>query len=269
LNTGIAPSIVTISATALPKTEAKMRFGLPAASLLICYLFSNPASAQSQQKDSVFYQSAVANTLSVYFNQLGDQSQIYNGSLYPELDLNFREGSPYFLGQKINAGSVSYDSIFYPNLSLIYDDYRQFVVAIDQSFMLKLINERISSFTIADHHFDRISTDSLTRGISVAGFYEVLYNGRSRLLKHTNKTIREVLSSSEGIIRYMDESNDYYIKRGEAYFHVTSKKELLNFVGDHKKEVQRFIRKNKLNYRRDKDKTLIQVTAYYDQIANK
>jgi hypothetical protein len=42
----------------------------------------------------------------------------------------------------------------------------------------------------------------------------------------------------------------------------------LNYMYDHKKDIQKFIRKNKLDYRNDTDNTLIQVAAYFDKIAN-
>ncbi len=52
-----------------------------------------------------------------------------------------------------------------------------------------------------------------------------------------------------------------------SYVPVNSKRELVNFMYDHKKDVQKFIRKNKLDYNDDKDNTMIQVAAYFDQIA--
>jgi hypothetical protein len=231
--------------------------------------FPSPVMAQSQQEDSIFYQSSVANTLTVYYDQLEDQSQIYNGSLYYALDLNFQSGSPYLLTEKSVKGWIVYDHILYPNLNLVYEDYRQYLVAIDQSFQLKLINERISSFTIADRHFERQTADSLETGIPAIGFYEVLYSGRSRVLKRTIKKIREVLGVTNGLTRFMDETGDYYLRNGKKYLTINTKRELLNIMNDHRKEVQRFIRKNNLHFKTDKDKDLVMVAAYYDQIANR
>jgi hypothetical protein len=245
----------------------EMKFGLLSACLLAACLFSFTASAQSQQEDSIFYQSALDHTVSVYYDQLGDQSRLFNGSLYKGVELTFEKGSPFFISDKTSSGSVVYDSIYYPNLSIFYEDYRQILVVVDHAFPLRLVNEKVSAFTLADHHFEYVFSD-LNRGIPNGGFYEVLYNGRSRLLKHTSKKIREVLSSSEGIRRYMDEFDNYYIRGRGSYFNISSKRELFNFAGDHKKEIQRFIRKNKLDLKNDKDNTLSQVAAYYDQIAN-
>lgn len=243
-----------------------MKFGLPAVYFFLFFIHSNPAFAQSKPEDSAFYQLALGQTVSLYYEQLGDQSPIYNGSIYPVFDLPLQQGSPYFLTQKSSMGYVIYDSLMYPNLSLIYEDYRQFVVAIDQSVRLKLINERISAFMINGHHFLYVPADNLHKGIPVTGFYELLYPGHSRVLKHTLKKIREVLSVTEGITRFMDETDDYYFNNGQTYVMVNTKRELLNVMQDHKKEIQRFINKNNLNFKSDKENTLTQVAAYYDQL---
>ncbi len=246
----------------------EMKFGLFASCLLTVLLYLNPATAQTRPEDSIIYQSAVAHTTSLYFDQVGDQSRLFNGSLYPGFDLTFQTGSAFFLSDKATKGSVVYDNIPYPNLSIFYEDYRQYLVVMDQAYQLKLVNERVSSFTISGHHFIYVFLDSLNRGLPANGFYESLYTGKSKLLKYTTKKVREILTVSEGLRRYMDETNDYYIWRLNSYVPVNSKHELLNIMYDHKKDIQRFIRKNDLDFKNDKDNALSQVAAYFDKIAN-
>jgi hypothetical protein len=261
------PMTIVCKGNCVSNQRTEMKFGLLSFCLLAACLSSHTSSAQSQQEDSIFYQSALSHTISVYYDQLGDQSRLFNGSLYHGIDLTFQKGTPYFLTDKTSNGSVVYDGIFYPNLAIFYEDYRQFLVVLDHAFQLQLINEKVSAFTIADHHFEYVSAGGLNNGIPLSGFYEVLYNGRSRLLKHTSKKIREVLSTSE-LRRYMDEFDNYYIRGKSGYFAVNSKRALFNFMSDHKKDVQRFIRKNNLDFKDDMDNTLVQVAAYYDQIVN-
>jgi hypothetical protein len=246
-----------------------MKFGLPALFFFIAFLQSDDSSAQLQQEDSNFYQTALAKTLAVYYHQLGDQSQIFNGIIYSGYDHSFQKGSPYFLSDKPLPGSVVYDKVSYPDLMLSFDQFNQVVVMEDQAYRLKLINERISSFEIAGFSFILKYADSANRGIPSKGFYEILYDGGpSQLLKRTTKEQRESLVASVGVLYYMDEFDNYYIRHKNTYFPVNTKSQLLEVMGDHKKEVQRFIRKNKLNYRTDKDNTLKQVAAYYDQLAS-
>ena len=61
----------------------------------------------------------------------------------------------------------------------------------------------------------------------------------------------------------MDETDDYYIWKLNSYVPVSSKKELVNFLYDHKKDVKRFMRKDRIGYKNDRDNTMIQVATYF------
>jgi hypothetical protein len=245
-----------------------MKFGLPAAFLPVLLIFSFQASGQSLQEDSILFQTALTRTLATYYDQLGDQSRLYNGSLYQGVDYVFREGSPYFLGNKATRiGTVEYDSMLFINVPLIYEDYRQKLVAVDQGFRLQLINDRVNAFTIDGHRFIRVFPSPQFQGLTENGFYEILYSGRSSVMKWTKKRLQESLSATEGSIWYAYESTSYYILVGKSWINIKSRKDLLNILGNRRKEIQRFIKKNKLNYRKDRDNTLVQVAGYYDQIA--
>jgi hypothetical protein len=252
----------------LSENGYEMKLGLPVFCLLhvIFFQFSH-AAAQSQREDSIFYQLAFNHTVTVYYDQLGDQSRIFNGTKYPDFEYKFQKGSPFFLSENPLPGSVVYDSVYYPDLSVFFDDYRQYLVVVDQFFKLKLINEKVSSFQIGDHHFVRFPI-SKNNGLPYSGYYEVIYSGRSRVLKRIVKNYREQLSIPEGITRILDEQVHYFIKRGEIFEPVNSKRELLNFMNDHRKDVQKFIRKKGLSYHEDMENILIQAASYYDQLDN-
>ena len=243
-----------------------MKCGLFSFSLVTALFSSMAVSAQSNAEDSTFYQSAISHTLAVYYKQVGDQSQIYNGSLYSGYAFKFRDGSPYFFSDNFSDGSVIYDGVSYDRLPMLYDDFKELLIARDQGYWMQLVSERISEFTILNHQFVRLVMDSAHNSLAGTGFYEILYPGHSRVLKKTFKKIREELSSTEGVLRYIDETDNYYIKNGNTYRRVKTKKELLDILADHKKEVQQFIRKNRLKYRKDPENTLVKTAAFYDQL---
>ena len=164
---------------------------------------------------------------------------------YPEFEYKFQNGSPFFLSENPLPGSVVYDSVYYPDLSVLFDDYRQYLVILDQNFKLKLINEKVSSFQMGDHHFVQFP-ENKDNGLPYSGYYEVIYSGRSRVLKRIVKKYREQLSIPEGVTRILDEQVHYFIKRGEIFESVNSKRELLNFMKDHRKEVQKLYKKKRI-----------------------
>jgi hypothetical protein len=258
--------LYTAGRTGLSENGLEMKFGLPAFYLLLSFFFQfNHATAQSQREDSIFYQLAFNHTVSVYYDQLGDQSRILNGTKYPDFEYKFQKGSPFFLSENPLPGSVIYDSVYYPDLSVLFDDYRQYLVIVDQYFKLKLISEKVGSFQIGDHHFVRFPGNTIN-GLPYTGYYEVLYSGRSVVLKHVIKKYREQLSVPEGVTHILDEQAYYFIKRGEIFEPVRSRRELLKFMQSHRKEVQKYIRKKGLSYHEDMENILIQAASYYDQL---
>lgn len=231
-------------------------------------LFSHAASAQTKLQDSLIFQTALSNTLAFYYSQLGDQSPLYNGSRFIPTGFEFRTGTPYFLSEQFDSGSVIYDGINFKHLPLLYEDLRQRLVTKIDNYPLQLVNPRIRSFVISGHSFIRLAADSLNPGIPRTGFYELLYPGPSSVLKETFKEIIDLASMEENaIIHFVEESHDYYIKSGNTYQRVKSKSELSEILHPYQKEIRRFMKKNKLNFRKDKENTLIQVAGYYDQIA--
>ncbi len=224
------------------------------------------ASAQAAGEDSSLYQAALSHTLAVYFNQVGDQSQLYNGRLYNDFTFSFTSGSPYFLSNNFNDGTVAYDNIQYNGVPLLYDDLRQQLITRDQGYWLQLVSERIRAFTLLDHHFIRMDPDSLSKSPVRTGFYEQLYSGNSEVLKRKIKNIKEELSTAEGVLWSIVETSDYFIKTRDGYHKVKSKNEFLAVLKSHRKEIHQFIKRNKLKYRKDKENTLVRVAAYYDQI---
>jgi hypothetical protein len=245
-----------------------MKSGLTAVFSLIVLILVHPAKSQTTQEDSIFYKTALTNTLSVYKKQLGDQSPFYNGSRYSPTGFIFRTGSPYFLSDSFNLGSVVYDDILFDSVYLLYEDMRELLVSRNNSYLLQLINQRVSSFIISDRPFIRLTADSLHQGIPKTGYYEILYSGRSQLLKKTFKTIFEEPSVYENtIIRHIEETENYYIRISGSYQRVKSKSELLALMHDHQKEIQKYIKKTKLNFRKNGENLLILTAEYYDQIA--
>jgi len=246
-----------------------MKSGLTAVLSLIIVIVVHPVNAQSAKDDSIFYQTALSNTISIYKKQLGDQSPFFNGSRYSPTGFIFRTGSPYFISDSFSLGSVVYDDILFDSVYLLYEDMRDLLVSRNYyDYLLQLVNQRVSSFIISGHRFIRLTADSLNPGIPKTGFYEILYPGHSQLLKKTFKTIVEEPSVYENtVIRHIEETENYYIRTGDSYKHVKSKAELLLLLHDHQKEIQKYIKKTKLNFHTNKEDLLIRTAEYYDQIA--
>jgi len=114
--------------------------------------------------------------------------------------------------------------------------------------------------------FIYIKTDTAKSGIS-PGIYALLYDHNDNmLLKRNRKEITEELSTGEGILRYINDNNSFAIKKGDRYYPVSGKKDVLSVYADKKKQLQQYIRKNKLDFKHDKDNALTKAVVYYDSL---
>lgn len=225
--------------------------------------------AQMSKDDSLYYEKAISNSIAVYHQNIGDQSGLFNGSQYGGYNFSFYlNRHPYFLTTEWSYGSIVYDNVFYDNVELLYDEAQELVIFQDKKHKIQLVPERISGFSIAGNNFVRLEKDdSLASSLVRNGFYNLLYNGKVQVLKKEVKVLKEDLrSTAEGILHFVDVSTYYYIKKNNEYFPVNGKKSVLDIYRDKKKELQQYIKTNKLRYGRDRDTMLVKVSAWYDQL---
>jgi hypothetical protein len=238
--------------------------------LLICSFsfFSSPSWAQLSASDSVFYSNAINNSKVIYFQSLGDQSGLYNGSQYPGYAFGFKDGGhPFFYTDVILKGSIVYDKLLYPKAGLLYDEVMEVVLFQGATFRIQLISEKISHFSVLGNNFIRVVKDSSNRTLVSTGFYQLLYEGKITVLKKEVKSIREVLiSNAEGIYRYIDIKKYFYIRKNNEYYLVKSKKTIFKLFKEQKREMQQYIKQNRLNFKKDPDSLVVKLSAYYDQL---
>jgi len=220
--------------------------------------------AQSSAEDSIFYTKTIQNALATYYRSAGDQSRLYNGTEYAGYPFVFTEGFPFFLSDKAQKGSIIYDKVEFKDVDLLYDEMTGVVIFQDERHRIQLLNERISGFTLGDYKFIRIVNDNPGSNAPSTGFYNILYEGNLRVLKKEIKTSRIVNSFSQELTHVVDVKTYYYVKINHEYVQITSQKELLNSLSLRKKEIQRYIKSNKLSFKKDTDNLLAKVAAYYD-----
>ncbi|MBK8089412.1 MAG: hypothetical protein IPK31_16580 [Chitinophagaceae bacterium] len=152
---------------------------------IICLHYQSVA--QSSQADTFFYKKAIENTVLLYHKQMGNQRGVFNGVSYYGYTFPFEEGHPYFSSGNPEQGSIVYDSIFYPDVLLSYDEVAGVVVLHQSNLLIQLLSNRISRFEILAHNFIHITEDELVQPAIKPGFYELLYEGKSALIKRKQK----------------------------------------------------------------------------------
>lgn len=235
--------------------------------LLVCAHLFLPGQAQPLSRDSLV-QTANDSAIGQYHNYMTPETHLYRGDEYVTYAPQLKEGYPYFGENSKRKGMVAYDKIIYNDVYLYYDLVTGQVVINDfyDVFKIALIGQLVDSFSIENHFFIRLR-DSLNPTQPRNGFYERLYSGHIQLLKKEKKTIEEDLYSSNVVQRFIHGADSaYYLKIGNVYHPVNNKRSLQNLLQDRKKDLRKFIRTQQLSMRKDRENTLIKVTAWYDTL---
>jgi len=211
------------------------------------------------------FDSSYANALSAYTTTIGLNQHIYNGVEYIDYDHRIN-GDPFFGKSSFVKGSIVYDGILYNDISLVYDIWRGNVVIKNYNNLpLLLINEKVTAFDLEGHQFIKITADSLTEKLGLSGFYNVLYNGTVKLFAKRKKIVDEkiTMQSSES---FFIQKNEYYILNNSVFYAVADKRSVLNALDDQKPALQKYIKQQKLKFRKNLEADLIKTVVYYSGI---
>lgn len=226
-----------------------------------------PLMAQMTTADSLFLQKTIAQTVATYHAAIGEGAALFNGPKYADYPKIRNGGHAFFNTVVPSSCTIVYDNVLYSNVHLLYDEVTGVVVVQDVTRRIQLETDKIAAFTIGDNRFTRLTLDSVNASAVPNGFFQILYEGKTRLFKQETKRIEEdIRSASEGIIRSIIIKKVYFIHKKGVYHQVLNKKDVLSLFDDKRNEVAQFIKRNKLDFDKDADKAFAKVTAFYDAL---
>lgn len=248
-----------------------MKNNLITALLLCCILlcFKN-SSAQTSASSFPPSSPAASATIKNFNDEIGRQSWLYNGPAY-DLGKRIIQGNPNFLDTTVadKEGIVVYYGFSYKNVPLVYDIRNDLLVTVlhDDISRYCLLNEKVSEFTIFSHRFIRVNPDTIGSKIIKPGFYDEIYNGKLQVLVKPTKIIHVV----KGIMSpddYYEPKTYYFLKKNGIYHAIASEGDILDLLADHKKELKKYIRDNKIKYRQSPADAMFMLAAYYDKLTD-
>jgi hypothetical protein len=229
---------------------------------LICILSGLAISrsfAQNHSPDSLLYSQAASQAIDYFNKTIDDQSELYNGAQY-ELYPPANKGTFYFQDKNYCVSSlIRYDGTWYKNIPVLYDIYNDVMISVSGSNLYILRTGKVSDIYLLNHHFIYLAED---QGILTPGYYDQLYEGRSQVLVKRTKLIDESKSTET----VYEDKFDIYVKKDNKYYPVYSKGSLMDIFKDKKKELNQYLKDNKINYNKDKEGAVARLTGYYDLI---
>ena len=233
--------------------------------LLLTYIFSQDAKSQVA-RDSA-YDGSTEKIIDLYYMALGEQAPIYNGNEYLEYALILQEGHPFFKSSLFTNGDIYFDGMLFLGVPMVYDLIKDQVVIRDfhNIYKINLPASKIQQFILSDHVFVRIVHNNFNE--INTGFYEQLFKGKVGLFAKREKAIIEKHGSQE-IDNVVVSTNYYYVMKKDIYYKFKNEHSLLKILNDKKKEIQQYLKKNRIRYKDDPERSMVMAIEYYNRLIN-
>jgi len=200
-------------------------------------------------------------TVNLYFTSLGETSGLYNGRVFYWYPL--MKGHAFYPSADWQKGSVLYDGTWYHNLSIMYDIYRdEIVLKHPNSIPIRLFSERIQEFRLEDQLFTRLQPDK--DNVLRNAFYHRLTEGKVSVFASRQKKIEENIVDNT-LERSFITVDQFYLLKDGTYHLVNSQKQLLSLLKDKRQSISQHLRKQKLKYKKEKERTVVEAAKFYNQ----
>ncbi|NHA07461.1 hypothetical protein G7092_26920 [Mucilaginibacter sp. HC2] len=235
----------------------------------ILFFITKQTLGQTLSADTSEQRIAMTHIADAYNTAIGQQSRLYNGVEYEPYNPGIR-GNAYFQDiNKFTPGTVTYDGLFFKDVPMMYDLNKNVVVVLlyNKFSMFTLLNERVEHFDLLSHHFVNIIADSLHANAGIdAGFYDELYHGHVVVLARYSKSL-QTTSVSSTIETYFSSSKSFFLKKGSNYYSISGQGALLDILKDKKKELQQYIKANRIKYRKGPEEAMVAIASRYDELS--
>jgi hypothetical protein len=209
------------------------------------------------------------------YSQISNISGL-NGSVLMKQNYNEVKGSP-FLVDKWMQGDVQFaNGTVLKNIAIMYDQVKDALLFKGKNDEDYYFNDPIREFTINYVNITHIKISKSTfrsgfaasKGLTTNSFFEILVDGKMKLLKRTNKTISETKEfNSATVVKNVNTNTVYYLTSGDAPIalkKLDTKSLIANLATEKATKAQDYISSNNLNLKNQDD--LARVISYYNTL---
>ncbi|ALJ00252.1 hypothetical protein [Rufibacter tibetensis] len=205
--------------------------------------------------------------IKLYKQGINQESHLYNGPEYVDYRRPARDGHQFFIQDEKSLGKVYYDGAHYEEVPMLYDMVTDEVVIVVNGFLLqKLVNEKVTSFELRGHTFVRhVAQDSSNENALKTGFYDVFKAGNTNLLVKRIKLKERVIEDNKDVERYSPQDK-FFLQSGNTYKEVKSKSSVYKVFNDKRRELKRYARAQKLNFRKQREASILALVLHYETL---
>lgn len=229
-------------------------------SALFLFLFYSAASQPTSSPNKKSSEASV-NAAGLYFTNQAEALAIHDGRVfygYPGMI-----GHAFYPEPVMQIGSLLYDGTWYHDVSFIYDIFKEEVVTLHpNSALIRLFTDRVQQFYFQGHTFVHLTADK--DRVIKSGLYQRLADGKITIYASRHKVIEEKIVDVKLERRFIF-STRYYILKDGSYYEINKQKPLLNLLKDSKQSIVQHLKLQKLKFKTDKEKTIVEIADFYNQ----
>lgn len=207
---------------------------------------------QDQQLFSSFYDSIIGSNL-----------KIYTGKKFSEpLSKELIEGNLYFVDDEWSDGTLGYQGQVYRHITMRYHTF------IDKLILLKpaghegieVLGINVDFFTLHNTRFEWLT-------LPREGYYAILYKGNISIFSRHYSTRHDKVSN-KNMVTELVAKQKYFITKNGKVTQVKSKRSVLKALIEHKSELRKFLRQQKVTFIQNREIALQALGQEFDRLQN-
>lgn len=218
-------------------------------SITLVSLFILPLKAYHQSPNSTT--GATQQLIENYLLTTGSHALLYYGKEQLKYPLHYRH-HPYYQKPEYVKGSISHNGIQYNNVMLRLDLHRDELVvnSPDPPYNIVIEASQVGKILLHGDTFLSLPLPSTSGNLPHHGYFLLHQNGKYQVLEKINVSLDKVVEWGQLSMLFTANST-LYISVGESLFPVRSLRQLKKIMPERQKDIQRIVRDNRLNFRRN------------------
>jgi hypothetical protein len=213
----------------------------------------SPAPAAATVSDSL---------VKIYQNGLGANLPLYNGRQFYGYSASIKEHAFYPVNEWI-TGSVRYENMWYHRVQLMYDAYKDELVAMHPNGVpFILFSDRVQEFLLNDMVFVRLFA-TRDNGITT-GFYQRLSSGKVTAFAKRVRILEEKINGLEVERKFLTK-DVFYVEKDNIYTKIRKGQSLLALLKDKHSELAQYLNQVKIRYKAGPEAYITHVTEFYNK----
>lgn len=191
---------------------------------------------------------------------------LYNGRAYYIYDAR-EEEFQFYVDRKFEKGTVFYDGQRYDSIPMMYDLVRdELIIKHANGFEnIVLQSPKVRYFDFYGHKYFWLVAGKQIDPNMTTGFYDHVYEGKSRVLVRRTKQRQERILEKK-VIAQFPASTSYYVYANGLYHNISSKRALFSLFPEKKSELRKALREQGIKFRKNRERAIITMVARYDDL---